>query len=270
MVEEKLAQCRELEVALLCVREAGAALGIDDIGGPAQARSPSRPRRGGASPSGTGPRARAEGARRRGNPSRAEVLEHVKAHGPVRRSQVQAALGGSADAIGDMLRRMAAAGLLVPEGVKNRRAYRVAAPELAVADDERSACADAESMLALIARSGPISSQRIHELTGASLIDISNWGIELMCRSLVVPIGEGGARAWRMAPSDDLSAAVLATIAARPGVLGERAIALSLRAPHDRVGMTCAELLDRGKIALTERNTYVPLDDPAASRELAA
>jgi len=194
-------------------------------------------------------------------PSREQVCEYVLRHGPVRRAQVLAALGGDPKKVGRKLQSLARAGQLSATGPASRRFYR--APREASTNHRLrgiESCAGADELLGLIGRLAPVTSEQLHERTGRTYPEIADWGRELVLKQLVTFEGEGRTRTWRLAgePVQGLASEVAAMIAADPGGLDERRIALTLSAPDHLVGIACAELLDRGVVRLTDRGTYGP------------
>ncbi|HZV74796.1 MAG TPA: hypothetical protein VFF79_13865 [Conexibacter sp.] len=194
-------------------------------------------------------------------PSRDQVRDYVVRHGPVRRAQVLAALGGDPKKLGRKLQSLTRAGHLSATGPASRRAYR--AP-LEASTSKRlrpvETCTGPDEMLAVIRRLAPVTSQQLHERTGRTYPEIADWGRELVLRELVTFEGEGRTRTWRLAaePAQGLAREIAAMIAADPGGFDERRLALSLSAPEHLVGIACAELLDRGVVRLTGRGTYGP------------
>lgn len=195
-------------------------------------------------------------------PSRDQVRDYVVRHGPVRRAQVLAALGGDPRKVGRKLQSLTRAGQLVATGPASRRAY--GAPlEASTSKRQRpvETCTGPDELLALIRRLAPVTSQQLHEQTGCTYPDIADWGRELVLQELVTFEGEGRTRTWRLVaePVQGLAREIAAMIAADPGGFDERRLALSLSASEQLVGVACAELLDRGVVRLTGRGTYGPV-----------
>ena len=199
------------------------------------------------------------------NPTRAELRDYIAAHGPVSRSEIGRALGGSMNALDDKLRRLKASGEIVVEGERPNRRYRVL--DTAVtrsgqpSEPRRPAqvvdCSGPTDLLALIVEHGPISSARLRELTGLDFQQLLEWGRMLTRQRSVTFDGEGPDRSWRPVAERDLRSEVLETIAAQPGVLNERRLALALRARHEHVVAICAQLLDDGVVTLAEGRGYL-------------
>lgn len=190
-------------------------------------------------------------------PTREQVRDYVVRHGPVRRKQVLAALGGDPHKVGRKLQSLAARGRLAASGPASRRVYHAPGVERLRSVEP---CDGPDELLALIRRVAPVTSQQLHERTGCSYPEIWDWGQELVLRELVTFEGEGRARSWRLVaePPQGLAKQVAALITADPDNLDERRLALTLRAPEHLVGIACAELIDRGMVRLSERGTYRP------------
>ena len=201
----------------------------------------------------------------RPNPTRAEIRDCIVAHGPVSRGEIGRALGGSMNALDDKLRRLTAAGDIVAEGERPNRRYR--ARDAAVAhsgqpsEPRRPAqvvdCSGPTDLLALIGEHGPISSARLRELTGLDFQQLVEWGRMLTRQRSVTFDGEGPDRIWRPVAERDLRSEVVQTIAAQPGVLNERRLALALRARHEHVIAICTQLLNDGVVTLGEGRGYL-------------
>ncbi|MFL5818887.1 MAG: hypothetical protein ACJ76L_14990 [Conexibacter sp.] len=228
-----------------------------------------------AGPSGTGddppepsaragkdPRPRSGGGDAAVVPSREQVRDYVVRHGPVRRAQVLAALGGDPKQVGRKLQSLARAGRLAATGPTSRRFYR-APREVSTSQRLRGIepCTGPDELLGLIGRLAPVTSEQLHERTGRTYPEIADWGRELVLKQLATFEGEGRTRTWRLAgePAQGLASEVTAMIAADPGGLDERRLALTLSAPEHLVAIACAELLDRGVVCLTDRGTYGPV-----------
>jgi hypothetical protein len=210
----------------------------------------------------TRPRPRPDGGDVAVVPSREQVRDYVVRHGPVRRAQVLAALGGDPKQVGRKLQSLARAGQLSATGPTSRRFYR-APREVSTSQRLRGieSCAGPDELLGLIGRLAPVTSEQLHERTGRTYPELADWGGELVLKQLVSFEGEGRTRMWRLAgePAQGLASEVAAMIAADPGGLDERRLALTLSAPEHLVGIACAELLDRGVVRLTDRGTYGPV-----------
>ena len=190
------------------------------------------------------------------------MCEYVVRHGPVRRAQVLAALGGDPKKVGRKLQSLARAGQLSATGPASRRFYR--APRAASTSQRLrgiESCTGPDELLGLVGRLAPVTSEQLHERTGRTYVEIADWAHKLVLRQLVAFEGEGRTRTWRLAgkPAQGLASEVAAMIAADPGGLDERRLALTLSAPEHLVGIACAELLDRGVVRLTDRGTYGPV-----------
>lgn len=212
------------------------------------------------------------------NPTGDEVVAWVGAQAqPVQRSEVHAALGGTLNSVSGTLRRLARAGRLAATGAHGQRAYdalnRAAADrETSTADAAtpaalpdrrqrlrlREPCAGPEDLHRLIEAHGPVSSEQVRDLTGCTLQEIAEWGIELACRARVAFEGDGRRRVWRLASEGAVRREVEATIAAQPGALDERRISLTTGIPQAQVGLACAELIDARRVRLEADNTYAP------------
>jgi hypothetical protein len=201
----------------------------------------------------------------RRNPTRTEIRDFIAAHGPVGRGDVGRALGGSLNALDEQLKRLRRAGEIVVDGERPHRRYR--APQTKPAQPASSPlpprpaqvvdCSGPTDLLALVAEHGPVSSARLRQLTGLGYQQVVEWGRLLARQRAVAFDGEGPDRIWRALAARDLRFEILQTIAAQPGALNERRIALALRASYEQVVESCARLLDDGDVTLPEGSGYV-------------
>lgn len=198
------------------------------------------------------------------------MRRYVLAEGPVAYGQIADAVGGTKSKLLLRLRWLAEDGAIAVEGRPPHRRYL--APETAEGAAARPdaplaatmSCEGPDELLDLIREHAPVSSSRLRELTGVGYPQLLTWGRALARRRDVTFDGDGPDRIWRLAGTPVLASEVLAAIAAEPGRLNERRIALALRAKHEHVVHACAELLDGGAVTLTETNTYLPVAGTAA------
>lgn len=138
------------------------------------------------------------------NPSSETVRAFVLSQpSPVSRADVQRQLGGTLDSIGRSLQGLARAGRIEAVGKYGERRYEAPSPICPTqVPKEHSApisCNGPDDMLALIVEHGALSAEQLHELTGAPIVKIAQWGNALACRAEVVHDGEGRTRRWRPA-----------------------------------------------------------------------
>lgn len=208
------------------------------------------------------------------NPSRAAICRHIGEHGPIGRADLNRALGGNVKSLDMHLRRLLRDGEIRIEGQRPRR-YRLSDaqtpnPSTHVESTRASRptavmpCTGEKDLLALITHHGAVTTRRLRELTGLGDGQIIQWGRALARRRVVAFDGEGPERTWRPVGERNLASEIRETVAADPGRYNDHRLALALRAPYERVALACAELIDQELIALTDDNTYVPVDGEEA------